>query len=256
MSLASFDIKTHVVEALSEDSALSLQEIKAPPGFGTPKGAIFLFAANKAASCESSSAFTNCLASKGAAMGLGFTDGNNQGICSLACEDDVATSECARVQDTSHVIKTLKGDKTVDSRASLSAFITDGVRILWNKAPSEKFTFYVMLIGGEDAKVDVGTFSTTNTIGEEVDVTVGFNPHVILAASVGKNFTSGESNHAQLQFGYGLEQNANNFYSKSHSWYSKSGVSEGDEGAGHIDSVCFTGLLRCFYRKPIVIDSC
>lgn len=142
-------------------------------GFGTPVAAIFIPVA----------ADSDGAARDNSVIGIGYTDGTRNRALSFEDEHLQGTTDPGSSQSTTACVQILDGTggNIQDGVAAFSAWITDGVRINWSNAPTNAYLMTVILIGGTDASVYVGSIALGTTQDSSVDVTdPGFEPDIVM----------------------------------------------------------------------------
>lgn len=162
---------------VSANTSTGTQDIT-KSGFGTPKAAIFIV--NKATTDGSNAASMNM--SYGAATGA-----SNEWCITGNSKDNVGTTETKRSGRTTRCIRIdVDGTVVVDGDALFTSFITDGVRIDWQTAPSAAWLVTVILLGGTDLTAKADNVNLGNSLDNLIDVTtVGFESDVLFAACQG-----------------------------------------------------------------------
>jgi hypothetical protein len=159
----------------------------------TPKAAFFIITS----AISDGTPRDNAIISFGAA-----TDTTERWSVGVQAQHDVGTTNTGRRAVSDECIMKLFGTSTnVDGEADFVSFIANGVRINWGNAPALGYLLTVVLFAGTDLTAKAGTF----TVGNEdvpTDVnTVGFEPDVLLTASVALGFTDAGSTFALLSHG-------------------------------------------------------
>lgn len=114
-----------------------------------------------------------------AAMSFGFTDGTNQGMAAIDDDHGVSTTDSSRETRSGRVIS-LSSAAGVDTIASFSSWLDDGVQINITDAPPTASFVTVAIIGGSGLSADVGQFSSNGSIDGTTDVTtVGFEAEIL-----------------------------------------------------------------------------
>lgn len=210
-------------------------------GFGTPKAAMFIF----------SRGATDDTAYTGAArFGVGFTDGTTDYCFGVVSLDNSASGDSAR-EYYAGVIDEI-WTNGASARATFNSWITDGVRINVSDAPSANCLVTVILFGGSDLSVDVGTLTMNGT--SAVDVTgPGFEPDLVFLGCIGDDNTSLSTN---LYTSFGVAVNDGSDTQRVTKIYSDDGAatmnciasvqSDAAVGQGANDSFTWDGTVGSF----------
>jgi hypothetical protein len=87
--------------------------------------------------------------------------------------------------------------------ATFDSFITDGIRINWTGAPNAAYLLTVILIGGADVSVAVGSFNHGNP--NSTITGLAFAPDVVLAFSTAKAFDETNTNDGIMCVGFAAD---------------------------------------------------
>jgi len=168
------------------------------PGFGTPKAAMFFFAANHITGTSR----------PGGRISMGFTDGVNQACCSSASEDAQATSNTARSSSVTSCVQNVYYDGSiVDHVGSFNSWITDGVRLSFTNLGGNAYSVMCVLINGDDVlNATVGDFHN-DAISESV--TLGYEPSILFPMSIGRATQESVTRRASMQNGCVVNDGSN-----------------------------------------------
>lgn len=189
------DVKFEVVRAGASTAAAPTTQDFTIPGFGTPKGAIFIH--SEANSSENGAAVNI------GRMCIGFTDGVNEWCTAFLNNHNQGTSAVSRYHSDAAVVISPSVSATVNARMMFNSWITDGVRVDIDDNFSEAEYVTVILIGGSDvSNVHVGN-TNLGTGTSAIDVTSpGFEPDLALFSTICDNTTPpGGGQFGNLSFG-------------------------------------------------------
>lgn len=180
-----------------------LKETFTKSGLGTPKAAKFIISAS----------FSNAGSQANAILGMGLADGARQ-FCAMGTSETgiISGSDSYRRISNTSCIGTLKAtDGTLDQDADWSAWVTDGVEILWTTLNLDQAgvipIMTVILFVGTDLNARVDTFTTF--AGDEVSVTVtpGFPVDDVIVLTCGST-TAFDTTGNGLKLSVGFVDNA------------------------------------------------
>lgn len=147
--------------------------------FGTPKAALFICSVG----------VTNDTAAADLNLSIGAATGaSNEWCLSFSSEDGVGTSSSWATTDSDRCVRisTAGSSGATDGDAEFNSWITDGVRIDWQTAPSAAWLLTVVLFGGTDLSAHANNIALGNSVDNAVDVTdPGFEPTLVIAAVQG-----------------------------------------------------------------------
>jgi len=137
-----------------------------------PKAIIFFWSRNT----------VNATATAPRSQGIGFTDCTNQRVVAIAEDDNAGTSNAGRYRSESNVIVILSnGTPAVESRASFVSCDADGFTINWAVSSATAHIINYIALGGPDiTNVKAGTFTLTNTTGNQSVTGLGFRPEFLM----------------------------------------------------------------------------
>jgi hypothetical protein len=140
-------------------------------GFGTPKGAIFIF------SC----ATVNDTVTTHSRYGIGMTDGTREFCWYQVDRDALSTIDSHRRSWTSCIKSFTIGGTSIDLDFSFNSWITDGVRLNIDNTSPSAFLVTTVLIGGADvSNVYVNAYNDLGTSTRTVNITApGFEPDIV-----------------------------------------------------------------------------
>lgn len=144
-------------------------------GFGTPKAALFI--------CTIATADGTPVSDYGYSFGAS-TGASNEWCVFFSDENGVGTTDRRGATESDRVVRINQiGTHTVDGDANFSAWITDGVRIDWQTAPSAAWLLTVVLFTGTDLSAHANYASLGNALNNAVNVTdPGFEPELVITA--------------------------------------------------------------------------
>lgn len=144
------------------------------PGMGTPKYAQFTF----------SSAYQDNTLRDSLIGSFGMTDGTTQGCVGWRYDhNDTTVQEASRRHETTKVLMTTKNNGALgDESASFDSWVTDGVRLAFDRVAETAYLLTVELRGGADLSVDVGVMNLAADTST-VTVTPGFQINDLVTAS-------------------------------------------------------------------------
>jgi hypothetical protein len=147
-------------------------------------------------------------------LGYGFTDGTTSICINGTSEDNQASSDTAQILRDDAIITTLDLTGTVttiDSVATFSSWLSNGMRINWTDAPAAAFKFHVLFLGGTDiTNVSVGKFTCATATGNQDITAPGFTPDGVIFAYAGLNNTFNETGTDSVALGIGAGTDASN----------------------------------------------
>lgn len=151
-------------------------------------------------------------------FGIGFTDGTNNMVMGALSFDAVASSATSRELSSSFLIKTpvqSGSENTVDSSASFSSWLSNGMQINWTDAPSAAFDFHVLFLGGDDiTNVSVGSFTGSASTGNQDITAPGFQPDLVIVMGC-NNVVANASYQSAMGVAIGAADSAGNQWSQS-----------------------------------------
>ena len=159
-------------------------------GGGTPKAAIFIV----------TKGVTAGTAIDDIQFSYGVADADAQWVVSCQSEHGQADSDADNQSATDECIMLLAADGTIDGEANWVSFGADAVTVNWANAPAAAVLVTVILLGGADLSVDVGTISLTTENGT-TNATPGFVADLVLTAYSIDDFDDAVNVHARLSFG-------------------------------------------------------
>lgn len=136
---------------------------------------------------------------------IGFTDGTNDESVTAETDDGVGTTNTDRTMTDLAVIK----DDAVDIEAVFSAWLSNGIRISITNEPTTAWLATVVIIGGSDISVNVGSFVSNVSVDGTTDVaSVGFEADAVLFAGARLGSNPGASTTELLTFGVAVNDGA------------------------------------------------
>lgn len=165
-------------------------------GFGTPVAAIFFV----------SKCLTDTTPAAEGAVSVGFTDGTTQRTFAsdfqnvgLGNTNNKCRGETAEVIYIHNVVGT-----GTHGRASFSAWITDGVRVLIDTQFNGAYKVGVLLIGGTDAQAAVGNYSAPAANGTTTVSGLAFAPDLVFAIG-NQTWNSTNVDHGFVVYGAAIK---------------------------------------------------
>lgn len=157
VGLASFDATT----------STGTQDITVA-GFGTAKAALFFW----------TSLVSKTVVADRTSIGVGFLDGTNNG-CDLVQSLDASPTTGTNREESA--TKCVVRSASFAGEAEFSAFITDGVRIVWTEAAGAASHMACLLFGGADVSAAVGAVDQDDSVSG-----LGFDPELIFFTCTGQ----------------------------------------------------------------------
>lgn len=139
-----------------------------------------------------------------AAIGYGATDGTNQWAMSVTSQDNQASTSSTRILDETSCIALLDGgsESTKLVNATFDSFGTGSVTIDHQVAPGAGYLINVILMGGDDLDVLVGSIDPTDTDSGTTDITTTFQPEVGIFAYCERDDNTSGAGHIRFSVGY------------------------------------------------------
>jgi hypothetical protein len=168
-------------------------------GFGTPKAAMFICTLATA----DGTPVSGYMISYGAATGA-----SNEWCVMFQDEDGQATTDRRGATESDRVIRMNNtADSTIDGDAEFNSWITDGVRIDWQTAPSAAWLLTVILFTGSDLSAHANYADLGDSLNNAVNITdPGFEPALVLSACFCQHGAD-SSTPATLRASFGLIHN-------------------------------------------------
>lgn len=140
------------------------------------------------------------VATVNASQSIGFYDGTTQVYATCFSEDNVASTDTYRNQNTGSVIRTLTETGSTRLQATAS-FISGGVRLNFTTVPAFTIRGYCIMFCGTDLSASVGSLALgTGTSALNV-TTPGATSDIVFFTNAGTNNTTTVSADAHLGFG-------------------------------------------------------
>lgn len=186
-------------------------------GFGTPKAALFI--------CTIATADDTPVAGYGYSFGAA-TGASNEWCVFFSDEDGSGTTDRRGATESDRLIRiNTIGTHTVDGDADFSAWITDGVRIDWQTAPSAAWLLTVVLFTGSDLSAHANFASLGNSVDNAVNVTdPGFEPELVITAQFAGQAVDTTQSLIKPSFGVVHSDGGGTIAQGSAAWYGSNGV--------------------------------
>jgi len=192
----SSNVKVDITQVQSASSGM--QDITIPD-FGDVKAAILIIG----------NATVNGVDISGINYGIGITDGLSSRSIGFSSEENVANTNTHSIGGNHLIYLPDRSTSTVIASATFDSLITDGIRINWDMAPPENYLITAIFFGGESFQAILGTFTSSGTVGQSVDVNTGFEPDQLVTLSNGFSFALDDTVQDLGTFCIGFADNGN-----------------------------------------------
>ena len=142
----------------------------------------------------------------GGVWGFIGTDGTERSICG-ASEHDQTNTDTYRYADTG-VIRGLTGTGGTDYVISWDSYITDGVRLSIDTAPSSARLVSLVMFFGADVNVEVGSLTMATGDDSEALVTVSQQTHLLFTATTNDSTLDSANAHMSMHMGVATTSDA------------------------------------------------
>jgi hypothetical protein len=217
-------IETAVITGTSPTST-GTKNFPGPVAFGTAQAAIvFVSEANT----------TNNPAVHGI-IGVGFTDGTNEGAVSCGSEDGQGTSDTHRRSLATRTLLNVDIGASIRVAATFSAWASDGITLNFDIVGSVAYNLSIVLIKGCTSAYVGNKALTTTGVNDITDPT--FKPNLVYIACVGSDVTTDQT-HAIISFGAAHNNSSDVVTQGQVAYFSVGGQANDKSGAATRDDSC------------------
>lgn len=221
--VASTGIKTAVVYDVAP-TASGTQTLTSS-GFGSVRGAIGVLSGSEVDGTPANHAN----------ISFGLTDMVNQNVIAVRDRNGVATTNTKDwAASDAFLLKINDSSTAVQAKARVVRSVTDGIEIEWIVPPVSAHKLMVILLGGEDLSIAVGTVDAGSVENATHTVSgLSFEPDVLAINSrFTKDFTDSSSAGSDLAIGFARNNKASGTVTQvSHNYHGHDGASVGDPRA-------------------------
>ena len=141
----------------------------------------------------------------GQTFGIGYTNGTNgMRSAGFTCDNGAAVANCGRYRSSNATIDVLvPGTPILIASAELNQLHGDGFALRWTINDANPDIIHYVAIGGTDVThTKVGTFTLSNSAGDQAVTGLGFKPDFIMFLWTFREQEATLAHDAQLGFGF------------------------------------------------------